>query len=427
MLVRVSEGKGRLIIRLLHLWGLLQVVEACATMHAANVVHFDLKLQNVYIEMASGCSGQDMKHQSSTWSPFRVVLGDFGESKIFECGSTGYTMQPLGTDFFKSPEMLRNGQHPLLHRGRENFDRRRHKGAGAPSDVWSLGCLLYELVFGEMLFFDHDYMRFMHRICFSHEPVLPHEAVSKLQFTPLVETLVTLMTERNHEARIDVFKLRTRLDAIMCEDAAPEQQAAFPTAGSRGNSIGVSGYEEFMMNNMRLELHPWCTDEACRATTCSTSQDPRVVCFTPRILLVDAQFASKNALLLSAFRVKCMLVPHNDTCGSKHLCSTCSQLCIPCFFFGQDLSGAAQLLHICERANTFQRVLVVFCDSSWSLTSTVAVLLAMCNENFSCRAAMIALRRQWVNARFKPEHIQLLQQVLKIRDFRRMQPQTVPE
>lgn len=37
-------------------------------------------------------------------------------------------------------------QHPL--QDATTYDRRQRKGAGAASDVWSLGCLLFELVTG---------------------------------------------------------------------------------------------------------------------------------------------------------------------------------------------------------------------------------------------------------------------------------------
>lgn len=47
---------------------------------------------------------------------------------------------------------------------RHGFDRRRREGAGPPADVWALGCLLYELVTGDFLFYDPDWIRFFVRL-----------------------------------------------------------------------------------------------------------------------------------------------------------------------------------------------------------------------------------------------------------------------
>ena len=191
------------------------MVDAVATLQAGNVVHFDLKPQNIYLEPLPGTSDADFWAPPTETPTFRIVIGDFGESKMFPPDSSSYTLRPLGTDFMKSPEMLRNGQHTVLHQQRENFDRRRHKGAGPPSDVWALACVLYQLIFGEMLFFDPDYFRFLQRVGFGAGPAVQQPAAGKLSQTPAVARLVSLMTERNQEARIDLWKVQAKLELLV--------------------------------------------------------------------------------------------------------------------------------------------------------------------------------------------------------------------
>jgi serine/threonine protein kinase len=107
---------------------ILQACEAVAEAHALGIVHRDLKPANLFLTTrADG-------------SPLVKVL-DFGISKLTRSGarrasSLTKSRSILGTPLYMSPEQLRST-----------------RTVGPATDIWSLGCILYELLAGRPAFF----------------------------------------------------------------------------------------------------------------------------------------------------------------------------------------------------------------------------------------------------------------------------------
>jgi serine/threonine-protein kinase len=107
----------------------MQACEALATAHAAGIVHRDVKPENLFLtERAQGMAS--------------IKVLDFGISKVALTGSAFeadaplvQTMMPMGSPVYMSPEQIRASQD-----------------VDARTDIWSLGCVLYELLTGTAAF-----------------------------------------------------------------------------------------------------------------------------------------------------------------------------------------------------------------------------------------------------------------------------------
>jgi serine/threonine protein kinase len=107
----------------------LQACEALAAAHANGVVHRDIKPENLFLTQRA--QGMDI-----------IKVLDFGISKVALTGSAFesrypmvQTMMAMGSPIYMSPEQIRAS-----------------KDIDVRTDIWSLGCVLYELLTGNPAF-----------------------------------------------------------------------------------------------------------------------------------------------------------------------------------------------------------------------------------------------------------------------------------
>ncbi|XP_046543199.1 serine/threonine-protein kinase Nek6-like [Haliotis rubra] len=145
----------------------VQIVFALKYIHGKNILHRDLKPQNVFL------TSQNI-----------VKLGDFGISRILR-NSMDHAVTTIGTPFYLSPEICQ--KQPYNHK----------------SDLWALGCILYEMCCLRVPFDAPSLASLVLKIVEAkYEPVPSH-------YGPLIEDLVSVLLSPNPDKRPSAEQLLT--------------------------------------------------------------------------------------------------------------------------------------------------------------------------------------------------------------------------
>ncbi|EGG03838.1 uncharacterized protein MELLADRAFT_28580, partial [Melampsora larici-populina 98AG31] len=95
----------------------IQTVEGLKYLHHSGILHRDLKSDNILVDLKGNCK-----------------IADFGISKVsskVDAYQTNTCMSFKGTAFYMAPEIITN-----------------QKGYSAKADIWSLGCVVLEMMCG---------------------------------------------------------------------------------------------------------------------------------------------------------------------------------------------------------------------------------------------------------------------------------------
>ena len=207
-----------------------QILKAVEFMHnKANIVHYDLKLDNILID-----TGNFTIETHPFFIP-RIAVGDFGEARIVY--QDDFCTKNRGTECIKSPEMISIARG--LRKDVPRYDRRKVIGTSKGSDIWSLGCLFYELMTGDFLFgeSDGDWLSFYYKLTDEKQDLFqgldPRERLTCDAFVEFIQFCLVRDPSRrpNIKAVVQKFnEMQNKVAQMAPRNIIPCFQCRFPAA-----------------------------------------------------------------------------------------------------------------------------------------------------------------------------------------------------
>ncbi|GHP03432.1 hypothetical protein PPROV_000218700 [Pycnococcus provasolii] len=195
-----------------------QIVLAVKYVHDKKVLHRDLKTQNVFL------------HRDGT-----IKLGDFGIARVLRFPSE-MARTVIGTPYYMSPEIMESRPYEFK------------------SDLWALGCVLYEMASLKHAFDAQDMNGLVVKILRGKALPTPNHYSAELK------ALITKLLLKNpkNRAQIDDILQCSALEAsinkhrALCDEARRQRLAAQAAANANENNSAASNHN----NNGPSAAHP---------------------------------------------------------------------------------------------------------------------------------------------------------------------------
>ncbi|XP_053577005.1 serine/threonine-protein kinase Nek4 isoform X2 [Bombina bombina] len=199
---KLKEQKGKLLAESQVVDWFVQIAMALQYLHEEHIMHRDLKTQNIFLTRSN-----------------IIKVGDLGIARILE---SQYDMAStlIGTPYYMSPELFSN------------------KPYNYKSDVWALGCCVYEMATLKHAFNAKDMNSLVYRIIEGKLPPMPKEYSSELG--ELIGTMLSRQPEKRPSVKqilrkpfikqhISLFLQATKLKAAKHRKKTSESNVNVPT------------------------------------------------------------------------------------------------------------------------------------------------------------------------------------------------------
>lgn len=233
---------------------LIQITSAINYIHSKKIIHRDIKTENIFLSLEEN-----------------VKIGDFGISRSLN-NTSDFAQTNVGTPFYFSPEICKGEKY-------------NHK-----SDIWMLGCFLYELCSFRTAFDDNDSksINILINNILNKEP--DYTIISERYSEELVKLIKDLI-KKNPEDRPEIDEITSRINMRFNINI----NTGLKATTNKDLDITTNSLKMIDKNKLKIEVEDQDQDQDSIDSACSPLKDNCSSLFKSKIFQqTESNFLNKT-------------------------------------------------------------------------------------------------------------------------------------